>query len=142
DLHLAPHFAHLAAVEPRHVPPVEDDLPGRRLDQLDDRPRERRLAAPGLADEPERLSRRDREVDAVDGVDLPDRPLEQPGADREVLDQVLDSQDLLALAGALVDLLVERLGGAHTPTGSENFDWYPTSSSEKWQAARCSPPST
>ena len=37
------------------------------------------------------------------------------------------------LAGAVVDLLFEGLG--HAGTGSENFGWYPISSSEKWQAA-------
>ena len=39
DLHLAPHVAHLAAVERRDVAAVEEDLPARRLDELDDRAR-------------------------------------------------------------------------------------------------------
>jgi hypothetical protein len=38
DLHLPPDLTHLAAAEPRDVAPVEDDLPGGRLDQLQDRP--------------------------------------------------------------------------------------------------------
>ena len=41
--------------------------------QLEDRPAERGLAAAGLADEAERLAPLDVEVDAVDGVHLPDR---------------------------------------------------------------------
>src|SRR3954453_20069936 len=62
DLHLTPHIAHLTPAERCDLPAVEDDLPRRRLDELDQRPRQRRLPAPGLADEAERLARRDREV--------------------------------------------------------------------------------
>src|SRR5437867_3365176 len=45
DLQLASYVAHLATTEPRDVLAVEDDLARRRLEQLDDRPAERRLAA-------------------------------------------------------------------------------------------------
>ncbi len=40
----------------------------------------------------------ERQVDAVDRVDVTDRALEQAGADREVLDEILDAEDLLALS--------------------------------------------
>ena len=42
-----------------------------------------------------------REVDAVHRVDLADGALEKSGLDREVLDEVLDAEDLLAERGAL-----------------------------------------
>ena len=45
-----------------------DDLRGRLRDQAHDRERGHRLAAAGLADDPERLALLDREADAVDGA--------------------------------------------------------------------------
>ena len=67
-------------------------------------------------------------------------------ADREVLDEVLDAQDLLALTGALMDRLGSRCcvrfarsRALPGDTASANFDAWPTSSSAKWQAATCSP---
>src|SRR5262249_35261414 len=50
----------------RDVPTVEEELPAGDGDEPDDGPSEGRLAAAGLADEPERPSIGDREVDAVD----------------------------------------------------------------------------
>ena len=120
DLHLPAHLAHLAPTEVRDVAPVEDDLARRRLDQLDQRAREGRLAAAGLADEPERLARAQCQVDAVDGVDLADRALEDAGPDREVLDELLDAQDLVAGLRALVDAC-DRLR-AHA-IACEYLDW-------------------
>ena len=46
---------------------VERDRARRRLDEPDDRADQRRLAAPGLADEGDDLAAADVEVDAVDG---------------------------------------------------------------------------
>ena len=66
------------ALEVRDVAALEDDLPGRRLEQLDDRAAERRLAAAGLADDTERLAAVTVEVDAVDGAHLADVALEDP----------------------------------------------------------------
>ena len=74
--------------------PLKTILPEVGLRQLDQRAREGRLAAPGLADEAEGLAGAYGEVDAVDGVDVPDGALEDPGADREVLDEVLHAEDL------------------------------------------------
>src|SRR5579864_4608165 len=128
DLELAANRPHLLAREPRDVAPVEDDLAGCRLDELDDRARQRRLAAARLAYEPERLTRLDREVDAVDRMHLPDRTLQQPGADRKVLDQILDPEQIVAH----IHLLHGCGVGAHdTPTESANFEWRPISSSAK-----------
>jgi len=115
------HIAHLPPAEPRDVAAVERDRPGRRLHELDQRPRERRLAAPRLAHEPERLAGLNRQVDAVDGVDLPHGALQQPGANREVLVEGVDPKDLLSLLGTVADLW----NAQETPpagTGSANFE--------------------
>ena len=66
--------------------PVEHDPARVGGGQLHDRPAGRRLAAPGLADEPERLAGEDVEADAGDGVDPP------APARRELDDEVLDPQ--------------------------------------------------
>ena len=134
DLHLPADLAHLAALEARDVAAVEEDLARRGLRQLDQRARQGRLAAARLADEAERLSGLDGQVDAVDGVDLSDGALEDPGADREVLDEILHAENL----GPAPRPLVDRLDGlgAHA-TASENLVLRPISSSEKWHAVRC-----
>ena len=73
-----------------------------------------------------------RQVDAVDGVDLADGALEEPRADREVLDEALDPQDLLADAGPAVDLssvgsTARRRRSRRSPGDrlAENFEWRP-----------------
>src|SRR5262249_47885574 len=93
----------LPATEPRDVPAVEDDPSGGRLEQLDDRAPERRLAAARFADEAERLPRLDVQVDAVDSMHLSDDALEQARANREVRLQPFDAEDLVPLLRALVD---------------------------------------
>src|SRR5207248_10646805 len=76
---------------------------GGRLEQLDDRAAERRLAAAGLADEADRLARLDAQIDAVNGVHLADDPLEQAGANRKVLDEPLDAEDLVPFLRSFVN---------------------------------------
>ncbi len=94
---------------------VEDDPSVGGLDQLDDRPAERRLAASGLADDAERLAVSNGEVDTGDRLHLPDRVLEDPGLDREVLDEALDAEKLVSAAGLPFRALLrsERQGLAH-----------------------------
>ena len=75
------------------VAALELDRSRRRLDQAEDRPAKRRLAAAGLADEAEDLARADVEVDAVDRVDRRDLALEEPAQDREVLLEPADLED-------------------------------------------------
>ena len=128
DLHLAANRTHLAAFQRRDVTAVEDDLAGGGVRQLDQRAREGRLATARLADEPERLPGLDGEIDAVDGVDLADGALEDPGTDREVLDEMLRAEDLLAGLRPVLDA-GHRLGAQ--ATASENLDLRPISSSEK-----------
>src|SRR5690606_9121950 len=64
------------------------DLPGRRLIQADDRAADRRLAAAGLADEPERLAAGDLKRNPIDGSHHLARAA-HAAADRKVLDEPL-----------------------------------------------------
>ena len=90
-LHLAPQRPHLPPREAGDLAPVEADRARGRLDQLQDRAAERRLAAARLADQAERLAAPDAEADAVDRADLVDLAVDQePAPDREVLDEVGD----------------------------------------------------
>src|SRR4029079_12654382 len=77
---------------------LEPDRPRGRLDQPQDRPAERRLAAAGLADEAEGLTGADLERDAIDGLDGADLAVDEDAAlDREVLDEVGDLEDWIAV---------------------------------------------
>ena len=67
-LHVATERAKRVSAEVRDVAALEPDLAGRRLDEAQDAAAGRRLAAAGLADEPKRLSSRDVEADAIDGM--------------------------------------------------------------------------
>ena len=74
------------------------DRAGGRFEQLEDRPAECRLAAAGLADQAECLALVQGEADVIDGLDVRHRSVEEdPRLDREVLDEVLDLQDRIAL---------------------------------------------
>ena len=97
-LDLAPHWAKILAGEPDHLLAAVLDGAGGRLEQLDDRPAERRLAAAGLADQPEGLALVQGDADVVDGLDARHSPVEEDSRlDREVLDEVLDLEDRIAL---------------------------------------------
>ena len=90
DLHLAPDALQPGSLEVRDVLVLEPDRARRRLDQAEQEPAHGRLPAAGFADEPERLAAADLEVDPVHGLHEPDRALEDPAPDREVLDEVAD----------------------------------------------------
>src|SRR5581483_806972 len=77
DLHLAANGAHARAAPATDSAPVEVDATARRLDELENRARQRRLPAARLAHETDRLALVYRQVDTVDRVDLAHRPLEQ-----------------------------------------------------------------
>src|SRR6266849_3011098 len=84
-LHAATHLAHVLAAEPRELDAVELHLAGGRLVELEDRAAGRRLSAPRLADESERLAFLDEEIDPVDGAHGADLALEDdPLRQREV----------------------------------------------------------
>src|SRR5688572_5456381 len=112
DLNVPPHGPHLTAFELGDVPLVEDDLARGGLGQLDDRATEGRLAAAGLTDDAKRLTATNRKVDAVDCAHLPDGVLQEARLDREVLDETLDAENVVAVRRAA------GLGGhrlAHCP---------------------------
>ena len=96
DLDVTSYGPHLSALVCGDVRPVENDPPGSRLDQLDERASKGRLPAAGLAHDPERLAALDGEVDAVDGAHLANRVLEDPRLDRKVLDEPFDAQERVA----------------------------------------------
>src|SRR5918994_1754447 len=121
DLHVPAHDEHLLAVVPEYVLAVEDHLPLRRFQKAQDESGERALAAPGLPHEPERLPAAHGEVDAVHGLDVPDRALQDAGPYREVHLQVLRLEQILA--GVAVGLRV-----AFRPPGHV---WTPNSSSTR-----------
>ena len=87
-LHVLPQPAELLASQVREVGAFEVNVAGGGRQEANDDAPERRLAAPRLADQAERLPGRDGEIDAIDGVD--DAASEQAATRREVLDQLLD----------------------------------------------------
>ena len=66
----------VSPAEPRDVPALEADASVRRIRQPHRHARKRRLARAGLADDAERLARREREVDAVDCLEPAPAPKE------------------------------------------------------------------
>src|SRR5256885_1693814 len=76
-----------STVSPRPLPALRERA-RRRLLETDDRAPERRLAAPGLADEAGRLAGGELEVDTVDGAQhlgaAAAQPVRGPAAEREV----------------------------------------------------------
>jgi hypothetical protein len=89
-LHAPPVGQQGLALEMRDVLPVDADRPGGRLEQLEQRAPDRRLAAAALADQPQRLAAADLEAHAVDGMDLARHAREQAGVNRKVLLEVGD----------------------------------------------------
>ena len=95
-LDLAADRAQLRLVEGREVTALEDDAAVGRPLELEDAAPRRRLPAPRLADQAERLAAVERERHAVDRAHDPPGPTEQSAADGEVLDEVLDLEEDVA----------------------------------------------
>ena len=95
-LHLAPVAPELPTGKGADVGPVQHHPPRGEGVQPGDAAGERRLTAAGLADQSQRFPARHLEAHPLDGVNLPDLPLEDdPAADRKALDHVLDAQQRL-----------------------------------------------
>src|SRR5262249_39932075 len=92
-LHLTAVGQHSVLVETGDVLAANPDSPGSRLEQFEDGPSSRRLAATALADEPQRLAAADVKRDAVDRIDLAGNAGKYAGMDREVLLQPLDLEE-------------------------------------------------
>ena len=84
-LHRSPIAAETVAVEPHQRRALKLDLAARRRLDVEDHPGRRRLAAPRLADEAERLARLDRERDGVHGAHESRCPSKESPAYGEVL---------------------------------------------------------
>src|SRR5690606_11207898 len=93
--------AHLLLRQLRQIGPVEDHLTVGDVDQPQDATAEGRLAAAGLADEAVGLTGLDLQGDAVDGIDVADRPVEEH-----------------ALPDGEVDLHVREFEQAHAETSA------------------------
>src|SRR5262245_26184599 len=94
DLQALTLAAHGLARQGGNVLALENDAAGGRIDQAQDQAPDRGFAASGLADEAQRLPSLQRERDAVDGLDLGNRALQQAATHREVLFEVADCQEL------------------------------------------------
>jgi hypothetical protein len=93
-LHLAPQRPELALLELRDVLPVEADRPRRRIEQAQHETRRRRLAAAGLADDPERLAAAHGQRDVLDRVHDGLAAREHALPHREVLRQVVELDEV------------------------------------------------
>src|SRR5207247_10981687 len=81
----------LVRAELRAVLPVEEDAPAGRFVEAQDRAPDRRLPAPGRADESDGLAAANRQGDVVDRADVADVAIEHQAAlDREVDLEVLE----------------------------------------------------
>ena len=110
-LHPPAQRAQLALAEGRDVVAVEDDSPAVGAYRRSKRAADRRLAAPGLADEAERLAAADREGDVVDRPHVADVPIEQDARlDREPDAKVVDLDEVLVVAASLRLLSKDRVG--------------------------------
>ena len=116
-LRLAPDRRELLARELGDLEAIELDRAAGWADEHQDRASRGRLAGAGLTHETKRLARVDREVDAVDGLDVADRARQQAARpDREVRLEV-DRADDRALAVpratlALVLVAADRLSSS------------------------------
>lgn len=96
-LDLSPRRLERPFVQLQDVLPVEADRTGGRLDQPQDAAARRGLAAAGLADQRQGLALPYRKRDALDRVDIADRPVEEAALDRKARDEIADFQDRLTL---------------------------------------------
>ena len=135
-LHVAPERPQLVLAHPRDVDAAEPHAARGRLVEAEDGAGKRRLAAPALAHQPERLTPLDCEGDAVDRLEelllAAPRPLL---ADRKVLLDVRYLKERAHPGGASVAASEPRsrprVVGPSTATGLGS-----ESTSAKWQAAR------
>src|ERR1700682_3016959 len=88
DLHRTPVRAQLGLAEMGDIAAIEPDGAGGRLDEAQDAARNRRFAAAGLADKPERFSDAQREADAIDRMHGADLAAKDAASHRIVLHQI------------------------------------------------------
>ena len=108
DLHVAAQGPHLLTAETGKVGAADLHRAGGGREQPSDQAGKRRLARPGLSDEPEGLAGTDRQVDTVDGTDhqgLAEQTLPSPG---EELDEPVGAQEQVARRRRWVCAVVVR----------------------------------
>src|SRR6266851_533845 len=88
DLHRAPMRTQFGFSEIGNVAAVDPDAAAGRLDQAQDAPRDRRFAATGFADKPERFSDANRKTDTVHRVHGADLAAKDSAAHRILFDEV------------------------------------------------------
>ena len=89
---MAPQLAAGLAGQGSEVLPMEDDPPAGRFFQAHEGASQGRLAAAGLADQPQRLAGLDGEGNAVDGPDLPGDSVQDAFANGKPHAQIVDFQ--------------------------------------------------
>src|SRR5262252_7089992 len=82
--------AQLGLAQMRDVMAAELDGAARRLEQPQHGARHRRLAAPALADQPQRLAFAHLEADPIDRIDVPDGAADDAPLDRKMFLEVGD----------------------------------------------------
>jgi hypothetical protein len=137
-LHPPAQDAELALAEPRDVGPVEHDAPARRVVEPQDRAADRRLAAAGLSDEPQRLAAANLEADVVDGLDVTDVAVEHDARfDREVDLEILQLNERPAVRSS-AHAVKASLVCSHSSagTGLKQATWWPDSTGRRGGTSR------
>ncbi len=128
DLRLAPERQQRAGRQRGDVLAVEDDASAGRLDGAQHEAAGRRLAAPALAHQPERLARLDREADAVDRA-------HERGVGANAGEQPCGSGKCLARSST------SSSGAIHAgPPRASDAAWLALPFPTRWQAATCPAP--
>src|SRR5215203_1841489 len=136
DLHVPAHAEHPLSVVTKYVLAVEDHLTLGGFEKAQDETGERALAAPRLPHKPERLPTTYGEVDAVHGLDVPDRALQHAGLYGEVHLQVLGLQQVFVGTSVVLRAAIRSLGHASTPSSSSRrLLFFSISSTESMHAA-------
>src|SRR5581483_2260535 len=133
-LHVPTPLAERPALQVRDVLALELDLALGHVVQPHDHASEGRLAAPGLAHEPDGLARVDVQVHTVDGVDVADVLLEDdPAGNREVLLDAAKPDQRLAGRICLRCRAFAHLD-AHRRAMTSSWKMRSLSASDRWQA--------
>ncbi len=101
DLHPAPERLERRSPQRADLLAIKGDRPAGGIEEAQQEPADRRLAAARLADEAQRLAAPNREAHVVDRLHIAAPALEDSAGDREVLGQVLDldQRPVVALRG-------------------------------------------
>src|SRR5262249_9810338 len=143
-LHAPADLAHRPAVEASDIDrpafAMEQDLARARLDGAEQRAADGGLAAAAFADEAERLTLQDHEVDAVHGLHIPDAPAGQALVEREMLGETLDLDEARSHQRASIAAAALACDSAATVGCSRQRDLCPGATSASTGATRSQSP--